>query len=131
MRCFFHSLVTHPFIFSPKTPCVLDSGSHTPPEDRGACSPGAGCGYIRRRRNSRAPQMRCFFHSLVTHPFIFPLKTPCVLDSGSHTPPEDRQARLSGAGCGYIRRRRNSRIPSNFNCHGTSQDVLFCLLDIS
>ena len=30
---------------------------------------------------------------------------------GSHTPPADRQARLSGAGCGYIRHRRNSAFP--------------------
>ena len=28
---------------------------------------------------------------------------------GSHTPPEDRQARLSGAGREYIRQGRNSR----------------------
>ena len=27
-----------------------------------------------------------------------------ALESASHTPPEDRQARLSGAGCGYSRR---------------------------
>ena len=27
----------------------------------------------------------------------------CAICSGSHTPPEDRQARLSGAGCGYPR----------------------------
>ena len=28
--------------------------------------------------------------------------------TASHTPPEDRQARLSGAGRGYIRHRRNT-----------------------
>ena len=27
-----------------------------------------------------------------------------LVDSTSHTPPEDRQARLSNAGCGYLRR---------------------------
>ena len=31
-----------------------------------------------------------------------------ALESASHIPPEDRQARLSGAGCGYIRQRRNT-----------------------
>ena len=30
-----------------------------------------------------------------------------VAESTSHTPPEDRQARLSGAGCGYSRHRRD------------------------
>jgi len=29
-----------------------------------------------------------------------------VASEGSHTPPEDRQACLSGAGCGYLRQRR-------------------------
>ena len=37
------------------------------------------------------------------------LKIGNFQDMGSHTPPEDRQARLSGAGRGYIRQRRNSR----------------------
>ena len=31
-------------------------------------------------------------------------------ESASHTPPEDRQARLSGAGRGYIRHRRNTSL---------------------
>ena len=30
-----------------------------------------------------------------------------LIESTSHTPPEDRQARLSGAGCGYSRHRRD------------------------
>ena len=28
-----------------------------------------------------------------------------LVESASHTPPEDRQARLSGAGCWYLRRK--------------------------
>ncbi len=32
-----------------------------------------------------------------------------TLKPGSHTPPVDRQARLSDVGCGYIRHRRNTR----------------------
>ena len=59
---------------------------------------------------NEAPRKRCFFRSLVTHPSSTPPKTHRVLDKGSHTPPEGRQACLSGAGCGYIRRRRNSRV---------------------
>ncbi|MBO5295109.1 MAG: hypothetical protein J6B71_07715, partial [Clostridia bacterium] len=51
------------------------------------------CKYDKRAQNLRlglfvsnleAPRMRCFFHSLVTHPLIFPPKTRCVLDKGSH-----------------------------------------------
>jgi hypothetical protein len=37
------------------------------------------------------------------------LKITNFQDMGSHTPSEDRQARLSGAGRGYIRQRLNSR----------------------
>ncbi len=33
----------------------------------------------------------------------------CRANAGALTPPEDRQARLAGAGCGYFRLRRSSR----------------------
>ena len=41
----------------------------------------------------------------------------------SHTPSEDRQARLSGEGRGYIRRRRNSRVNNRI-----ADNNLFCPL---
>ena len=43
---------THEAHPAPRAKGVAGSGSHTPPEGRGACSPDAGRGYIRRRRNS-------------------------------------------------------------------------------
>ena len=33
-----------------------------------------------------------------------------LVESASHTQPEDRQACLSGAGLGYIRQRRNNSV---------------------
>ena len=46
--------------------------------------------------------------------FLVPARRPHLrkrseAELGSHTPPEDRQARLSGAGREYIRQGRNSR----------------------
>ena len=35
-----------------------------------------------------------------------PSVTRKVAEWGSHTPPEDRRARSSGAGCGYLSQRR-------------------------
>ena len=87
--------------------CVLDMGSHTPPEDRQARLSGAGREYLRHRRNSRNPCV-LFLPSCSTAEHT---QNACVLDMGSHTPPEDRQARLSGAGREYLRHRRNSRNP--------------------
>ena len=40
------------FDMAPQAEGVAESGSHIPPEDRGACTPGAGRGHIRCRRIS-------------------------------------------------------------------------------
>ena len=37
-----------------------------------------------------------------------------ALESASHIPPEGRQARLSGAGCGYLRKKRNTSAWCNY-----------------
>jgi len=90
------------------------SGSHTPPEDRGARTPGAGCGYIRQRRNSRntktfeAPRMRCFFHSLVTHPLISRPKRAALWIRVRIRRQSRLGARSQAAGRANIRHRRNS-----------------------
>ena len=116
--CFFGYLSTELHGICARAIC---SGSHTPPEDRGARSPGAGGGYIRRRRNSRysltSQGVLLLFLRFLTESHGICALRKC---SGSHTLPEDRQARLSGAGCGYIRATRE--IPGLIY---TSYEVLF------
>ena len=86
------------------------SGSHSPPEDRGACSPGAGRANIRAKREipeHRTPS-RCPF--LLESPLLHRTGFSCAKrkKTGSHSPPEDRGACSPGAGRANIRRRRNS-----------------------
>ena len=42
---------------------------------------------------------------IFTEPYEMRLSELLLDESASHTPPEDRQARLSGAGRGYLRRK--------------------------
>ena len=48
---------------------------------------------------------RVYMNRIGTKPSFFRV-SPVM--TASHIPPEDRQARLSDAGCGYIRHRRNT-----------------------
>ena len=49
---------------------------------------------------------------------------------GSHTPPEDRRARSSGAGCGYIRASREI-LPFYNSFHCTAMQCFFLFSPLS
>ncbi len=87
-----------PFFARDGAACLViacnDAGSHTPPEDWGACTPGAGRAYLRAPREYPVIST-CHSSALVI----------ACNDTGSHTPPEGRQ---------ILRADENNRQPSLF-----------------
>ena len=63
--------------------------------------------FLWERLNPLALRTFAPLSTIVSNRTLFALKLGC--ESGAHTPLEVRRARSSGAECGYIRQRRNSR----------------------
>ena len=97
------------FELGPVRFALRDAGAHMPRRARQARLSGAECGYLRHGRIpglKRDPRGRFFVFGGAKPQFETVLRTVGEAESGSHTPLEDRQARLSGAECGYLRHRR-------------------------
>ncbi len=88
-----------------------DTTSHTPPEVRRARSSGAGREYFRRRRNISYDAVHSTYlilmHLCIIYMESLQRRLLACKQSTSHTPPEVRRARSSGAGREYFRQRRN------------------------
>ena len=104
------------------------ASSHSPPEDRQARLSGAGRVNLRRKANTLSYWIGAPERIFAPFPLVevtFSIMVVQSTTASSHSPPEDRQARLSGAGRGYHGAKRSYLVTSTKKQLKTSYFDLF------